>query len=207
MVTPGTLLRWHRQLVTRGWTHPRRKPGRPPVSRQIRELVLRLAAENPTWGHRRIHGELVGLGHRVASSTVWSILNRAGLGPAPRRSGPSWKEFLNVHAKGILACDFFTVDTVLLRRIYVFFALEVATRRVDVLGVTANPTGAWVVQQARNLLIHLDERVSAVRFLIRDRDAKVHRRPRRRVRLRGHRGDQDAGARAPGERVRRTLGR
>ena len=154
------------------WTYPCTRPGRPPVSQQIRDLVLRLAAENPTWGHRRIQGEPVGLGYKVASSTVWKILNRAGVDPAPRRAGPTWRQFLTCQAHTILACDFFTVDTVLLKRIYVFFFVELGNRQVHVLGVTAHPTGAWVTQQARNLLMKLDQRVASLRFLLRDRDAK-----------------------------------
>jgi transposase InsO family protein len=172
LVTPATLLRWHRQLIARHWTYPHARPGRPPVAAQVRDLVLRLAAENTTWGHRRIHGELVGLGYHVASSTVWKILRQAGVDPAPRRAGPTWKQFLTAQANGILACDFFTVDTVFLKRIYVLFFLEIATRRVHLVGVTARPTGAWVAQQARNLLIDLDQRADSLRFLLRDRDTK-----------------------------------
>jgi transposase InsO family protein len=134
--------------------------------------VLRLAAENPTWGHRRLHGELVGLGYQVAASTVWKILRQAGVDPAPRRSGPTWKQFLTAQAHTIVTCDFFTVDTVFLKRIYVLFFLELATRRVHVVGVTAHPTGAWVTQQARNLLMDLDHRADGLRFLVRDRDSK-----------------------------------
>jgi transposase len=171
-VTPATLLRWHRQLIARHWIYPHARPGRPPVATQIRDLVLRLAAENPTWGHRRIHGELVGLGHRIAASTVWKILHRSGISPAPNRAGPTWKEFLTAQAHTIVACDFFTIDTVLLKRIYVLFFLEIASRQVHVVGVTAHPTGAWVTQQARNLLIDLDERADGLRFLLRDRDTK-----------------------------------
>jgi putative transposase len=134
--------------------------------------VLRPAAENPTWGHRRVLGELVGLGYEIAASTVWKILHRAGVDPAPCRSGPTWKQFLTAQAHTILACDFFTVDTVFLKRIYVLFFLELATRRVHVVGVTAHPTGAWVTQQARNLLMELDHRADGLRFLLRDRDSK-----------------------------------
>jgi transposase InsO family protein len=171
-VTPATVLRWHRELVARRWTFPQRRQGRPSVRRQLRALVLRLAAENPTWGHRRIQGELVGLGYAIAPSTVWSILNRAGVDPAPRRTSLTWRDFLRAQVATVLACDFFTVDTVALQRIYVLFVIELDTRRVHLLGVTKHPTGHWVTQQARNLLIDLDERSARFRFLIRDRDTK-----------------------------------
>ena len=135
-------------------------------------MVLRLAKENPTWGYRRIQGELSVLGLNLAPASVWNILQRHGLDPSPRRCGPTWGEFLRVQAETVLACDFFTVDTVLLRRLYVLFFIELDTRMVFVTGVTANPTGAWVVQQARNVSFELSERSQPVRFLIRDRDAK-----------------------------------
>jgi putative transposase len=171
-VTPGTLLRWHRDLVRRHWTQPYRPPGRPSIPTQLRQLILRLGAENPTWGYRRIHGELARLGYKLAPSTVWVLLQRAGIDPAPRRAGLTWRQFLSAQAEGILACDLFHVDTVLLQRLYVLFVIELATRRVRVLGVTANPTGAWVARQARNLFMDLTGRIEQVKFLIRDRDTK-----------------------------------
>ncbi|WP_433321383.1 helix-turn-helix domain-containing protein [Micromonospora sp. CA-269861] len=171
-VTPATLLRWHRELVARRWTYPHARPGRPPVDNRVRGLVLRLAAENPAWGHRRIQGELVGLGYQVVASTVWKILHQAGIDPAPRRSGPTWRQFLTAQAHTMLACDFFTVDIVLFKRVYVLFFVEIATRQVHVVGVTAHPNGAWVAQQARYLLMNLDQRVAELRFLLRDRDTK-----------------------------------
>jgi len=170
-VTPATLLRWHRELVARRWTYPHRRPGRPGTPVAVRELVLRLARENPGWGYRRIQGELVGLGIRIAASTVWTILREAGVEPAPRRLESSWREFLRRQAGTIIECDFLTVDTVLLKRFYVLFFIELASRRVRIAGITANPDGAWVTQQARNLIMLDDERVR-VRFLIRDRDSK-----------------------------------
>jgi putative transposase len=171
-VTPGTVLRWHADLVKRGWTYKRTQPGRPPTRPTIRELVLRMAAENPGWGYRRIAGELAGLGRRIAPSTVWAILKRAGIDPAPRRSGPAWGEFLRAQAEGILACDFFHPETITLARLYCFAVVEHATRRVHVLGVIANPTAGWVAQQARNLMMELGERAGSFKFIIRDRDSK-----------------------------------
>jgi putative transposase len=173
IVTPATILRWHRDLVRRRWTRPRRHraSGRR-VAPELRRLVLRLVAENPSWGYRRIHGELARLGYQIGASTVWSIVQRAGIDPAPRRDGPSWRQFLRVQARGILATDFFCVDTLLLQRLYVLFVVEHATRRVHLLGVTANPSGAWVAQQARNFLMDLGDRVTQFTVLIRDRDSK-----------------------------------
>jgi len=170
-VQPDTLLRWHRDLVRRRWTYPHRS-GRPSVPKGTVQIVLRLARENPTWGYRRIHGELTTMGIGLAPSTVSAILRRHGIDPSPRRIGPTWHEFLESQASSMLACDFFTVDTVLLRRLYVLFFIELDTRRVFLAGVTARPAGSWVVQQARNLTTMLADRDRPVRFLIRDRDAK-----------------------------------
>jgi putative transposase len=172
LVTPRTLLRWHAHLVRRRWTYPGRGPGRPPTRPTIRAQVLHLAAENPAWGYRRITGELAGLGRKAGAATVWQILRKAGIDPVPRRSGPSWGQFLRAQAEGILACDFFHADTITLTRLYCFAVVEHATRRVRVLGVTANPTGAWVTQQARNLMLDLGDHAGGFKFLIRDRDSK-----------------------------------
>jgi transposase InsO family protein len=169
-VTPATLLAWHRKLAASKYdTSRRRRPGRPPTIPSIARLVVRRAKENPLWGHRRIHGELTKLGVTVAPSTVWEILRAAGIDPAPRRSGPSWRQFLAAQAAGIVAVDFLHVDTVLLRRLYVLVFIEHGTRRMHLGGVTANPTGEWTVQQARNLALSLDGRLADIRFLIRDR--------------------------------------
>jgi hypothetical protein len=170
LVTPQTLLRWHRELVRRKWTFRPRRPGRPPVDQEVRDLVLRLARENPRWGLVRIQGGVRKLGIRLGATTIRRLLRSHGFGPAPRRSGPSWSEFLRAQAKGILASDFFTVETVTLRTLYVLFFIEVSTRRVHLAGVTGHPNAAWVTQQARNLAA--GECMPSVRFLIHDRDSK-----------------------------------
>jgi putative transposase len=169
IISPRTLLRWHAGLVRRRWAYPRRTPGRPRTAHAIRALVLEMARDHPAWGYRRIHGELTGLGHKAAPSTVWQILKDAGIDPAPRRAGQTWREFLTGQAATILAVDFFHVDTVFLRRMYVLFVIEHGTRRVHLAGITAHPTGAWVTQQARNLLMNLEGRADSLKFLIRDR--------------------------------------
>jgi putative transposase len=170
-VTPATILRWHRHLVSRKWTFTdRRRPGRPSTGASIKTLIVRMARENPSWGHRRIQGELARLGYVIAASTVWEILHAAGIDPAPRRPGPSWRQFLTAQAHAIIACDFFVVETLLLKRLYVLVFIEHGTRRLHLGGVTAHPTGAWAVQQARNLTMDLGERLETLRFLIHDRD-------------------------------------
>jgi putative transposase len=169
-VTPVTLLAWHHRLAAKKYdTSGRRRPGRPPVTPSIKRLVPRLARENPLWGHRRIQGELLKLGIAVAPSTVWEILHTACIDPAPRRSRPSWRQFLHTQAAGILAVDFLHVGTVLCKRLYVLVFTEHGSRRLHLGGVTANPTGEWTVQQARNLAPSLGQRSDQIGFLIRDR--------------------------------------
>ena len=171
-VSPTTLLRWHRQLVRRRWTYLHRRPGRPALDRRLQALVLRLARENPAWGYRRIVGELQSLGISVSATSVRTILARHGLPPAPQRDELSWRDFLRQQAATTLACDFFTVETAWLKPIYVLFFISLESRRIEFVASTPNPTGAWVAQQARNLLMALDGRGQPLRFLIHDRDAK-----------------------------------
>jgi hypothetical protein len=171
LVTPATLLRWHRDLVARRWTYRHTGRGQQGLDPEVVDLVVRMARENPRWGYLRIVGECRKLGIRVSATSVRRILRRHRLGPAPRRGGPSWTAFLRAQASGMLACDFFTVETVGLTRLYVLFVVELDRRRVHLAGITAHPTGAWVTQAARNLLMDLDDRAQKFRFLIRDRDA------------------------------------
>src|SRR5919112_3517959 len=175
VVTPETLLRWHRRMVRRRWTYPAQGRGRPSVPQQVQTVIVRLATENPRWGYQRIRGELLRLGSRVSASSVARVLRAHGLQPAPRPASTTWRSFPRPQAAGIVACDFLTVDTVFLQRLYVLCFIQLHTRRVHLAGVTANPTGAWVAQQARNLAVTLDEEATAVRFLIHDRDSKFTR--------------------------------
>ena len=170
-VKPDTLLRWHRQLVARRWTYPSRKPGRPPLESSVAKMIVRLARENPNWGYKRIAGELKGVGVTVSATSVRKVLREAGLAPAPERAPSSWRAFLRAQAGTILACDFLTVETAFLQRIYVLFFISLASRRIEYLACTSNPDGAWTAQQARNLAMQLGEE-QPVRFLIRDRDTK-----------------------------------
>ena len=171
LVTPGTVLRWHRRLITRKWTYPNRT-GRPPVSAGIAALIKRIATENPGWGYRRIHGELLVLGVKIAASTVWEILRDAGIDPAPERTSTTWTDFLRSQAGALLACDFFETVTLTGARLYVLAVIEHASRRIRILGATSHPAAAWVAQAARNLVMDLEDAGSRARFLIRDRDGK-----------------------------------
>jgi putative transposase len=168
---PGTLLRWHRQLIARRWTYSHRRPGRPPLERSLRELILRLARENPHWGYKRIVGELKGLGIAVSATSVRKVLLEARIQPAPQRTHPSWRAFLRAQASSMLACDFLTVETIFLQRIYVLFFISLATRRIEYVACSSNPGRRWGTQQARNLVMQLGDEQS-FRFLIHDRDTK-----------------------------------
>jgi putative transposase len=171
LVTPATLIGWHRRLVAKHWTY-RSRTGRPPIRRNVRELILRVARENPRWGYLRIVGELKGMGILVSATTVRKVLRQAHLGPAGKRPGPSWREFLRAQAKSMVAVDFFTVDTIWLQRVYVLFFIEIARRRVHLAGCTRHPDAQWVTQQARQVAWRFADRAEPVRFLLRDHDAK-----------------------------------
>ncbi|MGB5759561.1 MAG: integrase core domain-containing protein [Acidimicrobiales bacterium] len=171
IVTPDTLLRWHRQRIARHWTQPpARRIGRPPITAELRQLIVRLAHENPTWGHRRIQGELARLGHTIAKTTVWQILTDNNIDPSPNRAEVTWSEFL--HSQVAVACDFFTIDTALLRRYYVLFFIKIDTREVFYAGLTPNPTGAWTTQAARNLFLRHSTQLDGARALVRDRGSQ-----------------------------------
>jgi putative transposase len=171
-VKPDTLLRWHRRRVAGAWTYPHRGTGRPPLDQKLQQLIIRLASESPRWGYQHIQGELRHLGVRVSATAIRTTLRRHGLGPTPRPTATTWRAFLRRQAAGIVACDFFTVDTIWLRRLHVLFFIELGTRRVHLAGVTGNPNAAWVTQQAPNLLLRLEDQGRRVRFLVRDRDAR-----------------------------------
>jgi putative transposase len=176
LVTPQTLLRWHRTLVRRKWTYGKeRTPGRPPIDPQTVELIFRMARENARWGCMRICGELRKLGIRVGATTIGTLLRRHGLGPAPRRTGPSWTQFLRAQAEAVVACDSFTVETIRLKTLYVLFFIHLSSRRVVAAQVTAYPDTAWVTRQARNAAMELNDRGVSIRFLLRDHDAKFCR--------------------------------
>jgi putative transposase len=175
VVRPETLLRWHRRLIANHWTYPHRRPGRPPIGGEVRELVFRLARENASWGYVRIAGELRKLGIDVSATLVRNVLKAAGVPPAPERGGLQWRSFLRQHAATTLACDFLTVDTVLLRRLYVLVFICIGSRRIEYVACTSNPDGVWMLQQARNLLMDLDDRGQRPRLLIHDRDSKFSR--------------------------------
>jgi len=175
LVRPETVLMWHRELVRRKWTYRRHAArGRPPLAAKVETLLLRLAAENPRWGYGRLQGELAKLGHALGRSTVRDVLKRRHVPPVPQRGQrtSTWRQFLAQHRDVVLACDFFTVETVFLKTLYALFFLEVGSRRVHFAGCTAHPTAAWVTQQARNLAWTLQEQGRSFRFLIHDRDAK-----------------------------------
>ena len=174
-VRPETIRRWHRSLLAGRWTYPHRRPGRPATDADLRALIVRLARENSSWGYLRIVGELRKLGLDVSATLVRNILRSAGIPPAPQRGQLDWCSFLRQHAATTLACDFFRVDTVLLRRLYLLVFICIGSRRIEYVACTSNPEGAWMLQQARNLLMNLDDRGQRPKLLIHDRDTKFSR--------------------------------
>ena len=167
LVTPDTLLRWHRRRIAKHWTQPAQNRGRPSTGADLRRLTIQMATQNPTWGYRRIHGELTGLGHHIGTSTVWRILKNHGIEPAPQRSTVTWTQFLRTQAA--VACDFATIDTAFLRRHHLLFFIDITTREVFYAGITTNPTGPWTTQAARNLFLRHPDRFAEARLLVRDR--------------------------------------
>ena len=205
LVTPETLLRWHRRRIARYWTQPCRAPGRPCTSVELRRLIIDMATNNPTWGYRRITGELAGLGHRIGASTVWRILKQHRFDPAPQRTSLTWSQFLRSQAA--VACDFATVDTALLRRCYLLFFIDITNREVLYGGITANPTGAWTTQAARNLLVCHPRRFTHSRALVRDRASQFVNDFDEVFRTEGPQDSQDPGPGTHGQRLRRALDR
>ena len=205
LVTADTLLRWRRRRIVGHWTQPQRPPRRPSTSAEPCRLALRLAAENPTWGYRRVQGELAGLGHRLAASTVWQILNNAGIDPAPTRCKVTWSQFLRSQAA--VACDFATIETVTLRRFYLLFFIDIPTRTVYFAGTTDHPSGVWVTQAARNLLLQYGHQLADAQALVRDRASQFIDAFEEIFRNRTYEDPQDTCTHSRGERVRRTLDR
>ena len=204
LITPATLLRWHRRLIAKRWTYTGR-PGRRPIRSSVQTLAVRLARENPRWGYQRIVGELKGLGITVSSTTVRTWLRHAGLGPVGTRRGMTWREFIRTHRQSMLAVDFFTVETIWLQRLYVLFFIELGSRRVHLAGCTARPTATWVTQQARQLTWTLADRRQSFRFLIRDRDTKFTNSLTTCFELKPSRDGADPVPGAAGERRRGAL--
>ncbi|MGH3672215.1 MAG: integrase core domain-containing protein [Pseudonocardiaceae bacterium] len=208
IVSPDTILRWHRDLLRRHHARASRpkRPGRPPTIRSIQSLVLRLARDNPNWGYRRVHGELITLGIKIAASTVWEILKTNGTEPAPHRDHLTWTTFLRSQAQAILAADFFETTTLTGTRLYVLAVIEHASRRIRILGATTHPTAGWTTQMARNLVMDLQDTGATMKYLIRDRDSKYTAGFVRCPRRRRHRDHENRHPCTPNERDHGTLG-